>query len=79
MPPPPAQNKVWLRQIDESICGRWHSLSVTMYASSLSEIGLIPRVWIWPWSNEAAEHIRRELAPIPVDVRAGRGAMTERN
>ncbi|MEQ7010356.1 hypothetical protein ABN028_29675 [Actinopolymorpha sp. B17G11] len=70
-----AQNMAWQDQIRQRIHGRWTSLSVTTFGPSRTDIGYVPHVWIWPWSEEKAEHIRQELAPIPVELGAQPGAV----
>lgn len=67
------QNMAWQDQIGKRIHGRWTSLSVTMVGRSRTDIGYLPHVWIWPWSEEMAERIRQELAPIPVELGAQPG------
>jgi hypothetical protein len=70
-----AQNRAWQDQICERIDGRWDSLTVTMCGLARIQIGYVPHVWIWPWSEEKAERIRQELAPIPVELGAQRPAV----
>jgi hypothetical protein len=73
-----AQVKAWREEIHEWVRGRWESLSVTAIGSSRTEIGFVPQVGIWPWSEEQADRIRRELAPIPVKLTAhGRAVIAE--
>jgi hypothetical protein len=73
-----AQIKAWQEQIHEWVRGRWASLSVTVIGSARTEIGYVPQVGIWPWSEEQADRIRRELAHIPVELAArGRAVIAE--
>jgi hypothetical protein len=70
-----AQNQAWLDEILERIHGRWSSLAVTTVGPIRTENGYVPQVGIWPWTEDQAERVRRELAPIPVELVPDQGAV----
>jgi hypothetical protein len=70
-----AQNHAWQNEILQRIDGRWSTLAVTTVGPIRTENGYVPQVGIWPWTEDQAERIRRELSPIPVELVPDQGAV----
>jgi hypothetical protein len=64
------QIRVWLDEVYQRLHDRSQALSVTSWGEGLGEAGFTVQVTIWPWSEDAADRIRSELAPIPIEVEA---------
>lgn len=65
------QIQAWLRLIYQRLYERREELSVTAWGTELDPgRGAGIKVWLWPWSEQAAERVRQELDPIPIEVDA---------
>ncbi|GAA5008885.1 hypothetical protein [Actinopolymorpha pittospori] len=69
------QIDAWLGEVGRRLRPRWQELSVNAWGRGRIDQGFGVHVFIWPWSDEAAEGVRRELAPIPVVMGAQGPAM----
>jgi hypothetical protein len=69
------QIHAWLDEVYRRLDGRHQGLHVTSWGQGHDDEGSTVQVTIWPWSEEAAQRVRQELAPIPVQVDARRGAI----
>jgi hypothetical protein len=60
------QIQSWLAEVTRQLRGgRDEELHVTSWGP---DTGWGIHVTIWPWSDEAAERVRNELAPIPIEI-----------
>ena len=64
------QVQAWIYEVKQRFYDRHQQLHVTGFGQSLGDEGFTVQVSIWPWSEEIAERVRNELAPIPVEVEA---------
>lgn len=64
------QIHAWLDEVYQRLHHRSQTLSVTSWGQSRNDEGLTVHLTIWPWSEEAADRLRNELAPIPIEVEA---------
>ena len=58
----------WLEEVGRRLRPRSHELNVNARGRGRIDEGFGVHVFIWPWSDETAERVRRELARIPVEI-----------
>jgi hypothetical protein len=64
------QIRLWIDEVNQRLHDRHQELHVTGFGQGLGDEGFTVEVTIWPWSEETAERVRDELAPIPIEVEA---------